>query len=289
MLRKILISAAFLSSTSIGTVAIAADAKVAPVFIPKPPAAAPAPYDIAFGVYGGQGIINAGDDPYRIFGVEGSFVAAMAGFGLQIDGRGENGLETDSDTYGGTQAGIHLYMGSSGLSFGLAGALAADQDDDDWNIHGLFAGEAVLRAGMFNIGGQVGWIGTTQTEGNDRLGDAWFARGLAQIFFSPNLKLQGEVAYFKGRFDSDLDSFHMLTAGAELEFKFHPNVSAFVAWDGQWTTDDTWGGTAATNQVVGGLRFTLGGSNTLQQAASRGAPMGTLNISRLNAIAAENN
>lgn len=247
-------------------------------------------FDIAFGVYGGGGVIEDGDDSYRIFGITGAFTRALdAGKSMQIAGRGEIGLEADSDTYGGVQVDGHLYWNMNAPSaVGLVASLAFDQADDDWNVHGLIGAAAGMRSGMVHWGGQIGWLGTLSTEGSDRLGDAWFARGVVQVFIQPDLKLQGEVGYYDGRFDSDLDAFHMFTAGAELEWKFAQRTSLFVSYDGQWTTDDTWGGTASTYQILAGLRFMLN-PGVLQGAATMGPPVDAPNITRLNAIAAMNN
>jgi len=287
MKRSLFLAALLLGASFIVGGAVAADAGGSD-YTPLPPAQSD--FDIAFGIYGGGGIIEAGDDSYRIFGITGAFTRALdAGKSMQIAGRGEIGLETDSDTYGGVQVDGHLFWNMSAPSaVGLVASLAVDQADDDWNVHGLVGAAAGLRSGMVHWGGQIGWIGTLSTEGNDRLGDAWFARGIVQVFIQPDLKLQGEVGYYDGRFDSDLDAFHMFTAGAEVEWKFAQRTSLFVSYDGQWTTDDTWGGTASTYQILAGLRFTLN-PGSLQGGATMGPPVDAPNITRLNAIAAMNN
>src|SRR5215211_2734679 len=64
-----------------------------PIFVPPPS------YDVLFGLYGGGGKIQADDDPYRIFGAEGSVNFAFGPGNVYIDGRGENGFETDANTY----------------------------------------------------------------------------------------------------------------------------------------------------------------------------------------------
>ncbi len=250
----------------------------------------PPDFSGVFGIYGGAGIIEDGDDWYKILGVNGAVNMSLGGsLGLQVSSFGEVGLESDSDTYGGVQTEAHLYMRDPNrYALGLVGAVAFDQDDDDWNIHGLIGAEGALYLGPTTLGLQGGYVGNISTEGNDRLVNALFVRGIAQFFVNPNLKLQVTGAYLNGKFDSDSDSFHGFQAGGEIAWKFSRMASVFGAVDGMWHTDDTWGGNFQTYQVTAGLRFHFN-QGTLLSENRTGASFDTLNIVRTNSILARNN
>lgn len=282
----------------IGSQAMAADPVMPPMgpAPPPPPEAKWANWTMLLELNGGVGEINSIEDPDdALYAIMGMFGAVNMGLGprlnVQINGVAEAGIEIDdAETYGGVGFEMHVFSRNpSSMAFGIGQGIYFDQNDDDWNVHFTVAGEVAAYIGNLTLIGQGGYIGTLATEGNDRLQDAGFARVIGQYFVTPRFKIQGEVAYYRGLFDSDFDPFQAFGAGAELEFMLaSAPVSFFVAWDALWHEDLAWGDTYATHQVVGGVRFLLGQDDLLSNNRN-GVGFDLPNVIRLNALLGENN
>jgi hypothetical protein len=270
-----------------GGAAMAADPYVPPLIAPSP---VPAPtWSGVLGLYGGGGQIEDDDDPYRIFGLHGAANVPLGNHNLQFGGVGEMGIETDSDTYGGAGLEAHLYRRGVSHAYGVLGSVLFNQEDDDWNIHGVAGAEAAFYPGSGNLTlvGQGGYIFGIDSEGNDGIGHGWFARGVAQFFLTPNRKLQGEVAYLTGSESDDGDHVNLLAVGAEVEHKFASPLSLFASWDGVWGNNTTDDDTYTSHTFLAGVRVYFG-QDTLLSNNRSGASWDTPDITRWNGIVGSN-
>jgi len=106
--------------------------------------------------------------------------------------------------------GVHMSARdpSRGL-FGVFGAFGQGKGDDNEGRHNYWAvgGEAQFYTDMATFYVQGGYLDSTPKEGvpeeqKDGLHDAFFVRGVARWFMTPDSRLQGEVAYANGKQDS---------------------------------------------------------------------------------------
>jgi hypothetical protein len=142
--------------------------------------------------------------------------------------------------------------------------------------HGLIGGEAQLYWGPVTLYGQAGYqstLGSISSNFFDSM-QAWFVRGTARVYATPNFRLEGTVLYADGDVDfnnvpASAVDFTTWLWRAKAEYKFATSpFSVFAVYEGsRTTTDQTAGGTqhmrVTDNRVMGGIRLYLN-ENTLQ-------------------------
>ncbi len=144
--------------------------------------------------------------------------------------------------------------------------------------HGVVGLEGQLYLGSLTLYGQAGYDSTI---GNispslDSM-HAWFVRGTARFYASPNFRLEGTVLYANGGLDftstfgtppsSDMETW-LWRAKAEYKFASSP-FAIFATYQGSRTATDISSPTSSTsfrntdNRVMGGVRLYIG-EKTLQ-------------------------
>lgn len=123
----------------------------------------------------------------------------------------ENAFKEDADDDFSHAFGFGLHLSardpSRGL-FGVFGAFGQGKGDDDDGRHDFWAagGEAqvyVDNTTFYLQGGYLDSQSHDDGEADDGLYDAFFVRGVARWFMTPDSRLQGEVAYANGTQDDD--------------------------------------------------------------------------------------
>lgn len=144
--------------------------------------------------------------------------------------------------------------------------------------HGLVGLEAQAYWGPLTLYGQGGYSATLGQVSSGFLDSfqAWFARGTARVYATPNFRLEGTVFYAKGDIDfvpavvgfsTDIETW-LWRGKAEYKFATAP-FSVFAYYEGSQTTSDriTPGATATTKvtdqRIMGGIRLYIN-ENTLQ-------------------------
>jgi hypothetical protein len=144
--------------------------------------------------------------------------------------------------------------------------------------HGLVGLEAQAYWGPLTLYGQVGYDSTLGQLSSGFLDSfqAWFARGTARVYATPNFRLEGTVFYAKGDIDfvptvigvsNDFETW-LWRAKGEYKFATAP-FSVFAYYEGSQTTSDRNNTTTLTTtkftdqRVMGGIRLYIN-ENTLQ-------------------------
>jgi hypothetical protein len=143
--------------------------------------------------------------------------------------------------------------------------------------HGLIGAEGQLYWGPVTLYAQGGYnttLGQISSGGFDSF-HAWFVRGTARVYATPNFRLEGTVLYADGQVDfvpteNAQQDFQTWLWRAKAEYKFATSpFSVFAAYEGSRTTADLVDGLFTRNtrvtdhRVLGGIRLYLN-ENTLQ-------------------------
>jgi len=129
--------------------------------------------------------------------------------------------DTDDDFSHSFDFGVHMSARdpSRGL-FGVFGAFGQGKGDDNSGRHDYWAvgGEAQLYTDMATFYVQGGYLDSEGRSGSDDgLHDAFFVRGVARWFMTPDSRLQGEVAYADGEQDSDNKDMDVIQWGVRYD------------------------------------------------------------------------
>jgi hypothetical protein len=198
--------------------------------------------------------------------------------------------KSDMFLYSG-QIGTHLSLRdvSQGLVGGFGGFGMANGDSASANY--VFAGaEAMGYVGEWTLYAQGGWF---DSESNDfrydlGLNDAYFVRGVARWFLSPDSRLQGEFAWASGDYGFSEDTADVLEWGVRYDWVWSdvPVVGTlvgamplFVAYRGNYAQGDFDDSEVWANTFMVGTSYRFGGSN-LQEFDRVGAPLDLPNIGR---------
>jgi hypothetical protein len=210
-------------------------------------------------------------------------------YGTQASSSDESEKE-DMFLYSG-QIGTHLSLRdvSQGLIGGFGGFGLANGDSSSANY--IFAGgEAMAYLGEWTLYAQGGWF---DSESNDfrydlGLNDAWFVRGVARWFLSPDARLQGEFAWASGDYGFFEDSADVLEWGVRYDWVWSdvPVVGSlvgamplFVAYRGNYAQGNFDDSEVWANTFMVGTSYRFGGNN-LQEFDRVGAPLDLPNIGR---------
>src|SRR5262245_3183402 len=213
---------------------------------------------------------------------------------IQLDAQGEG---TSYKLSSGSSSGhfsSHSYLVGGHANWrdqqrGLLGIFGAAGDApaiETGNVrHGLIGVEGQAYWGMLTLYGQVGYDSTLSEPGFGLDGiHAWFVRGTARVYATPNFRLEGTVLFANGEFDIapgslttlEFDTW-MWRAKAEYKFASSP-FSIFAAYEGSRTTFDfaflnyAQSLRVTDHRVMGGVRLYLG-ENTLQWNDNRGTTL----------------
>jgi len=211
-------------------------------------------------------------------------------YSLQLDAQGEG--TSHKHTFGGggfARTSSHSYLIGGHANWrdpgrGLIGIFGGAGDATNFmNFssvrHGLIGAEGQLYWGPITLYGQGGYqstLGGISSFNFDSI-QAWFVRGTARFYATPNLRFEGTVLYADGDYDVvaaqapyTLD-FQTWLWRAKVEYKFGTApFSIFAAYEGSRTKFDEVFGPADTrstrvtdNRILGGIRLYLN-ENTLQ-------------------------
>ena len=123
----------------------------------------------------------------------------------------------------------------------------------------FFGGEGQLYLDKFTLYGQVGgtWF-HNGTDNHAEWDDAWFIRGVARYFFTPNDKLQGEIGYASGRNRADQADPNVVNWGVLYErnkFLGTP-FSAYIEYAGfKYSDKSHWDAHVTENLVMVGAKI----------------------------------
>jgi hypothetical protein len=223
-----------LSAALLSGVAFAAEPLVSNQVFVSPPAPTPGVTGV-LGVWA-TGLWDDGFGPWYGVGGAGAARFFLGNTSVQLDLYGE-GILSDNAGDGINTAGIGAHVGwlFGGHYAGLFGAVT----EHGYMEHGQYfiGAEGRTNLGNFTIYGQAALINGMDTSSPvDDPFIGWYARGVAQYFFGPNLKLEGEVAYLDGEQEAaDPDRIWLFAAEVEAKLGNSP-VSAFASFE-HFTSD----------------------------------------------------
>ena len=199
---------------------------------------------------------------------------------LQLETDGEVAFHPDQiqgadvdDTYGGSVTfGGHLafttdrYLLGGFGGVGRTAILNQGGSSEHSATHWFGGGEAKVHFSMASLAAQGGYI-DSQATNHEVFADAWFARGIGQLFINGGqTMIQGDVAYFDGTQDAnDAPAFQNditgVVWGAEFEHGLSANLggaaaSVFVAYEGIHLDEE--GDEITDHTVRGGFKIRLG-------------------------------
>ena len=195
---------------------------------------------------------------------------------VQIDGSidGTGNSSTD-ERYGGSKlVGAHVNwndpeMGLLG-AFGAVGSTSQYYNGTEDNANFWAAGaEGQLYLDAATLYLQAGYLNSNLYTGGspeDSFHNALFVRGVGRYFVSPDLRLQAEFSYAKGKQDTDEKDMNIVGWGARGDYQVASNVSIFAAYTGAHYDNgvpagDT--GSFTEHQLKAGLTLNLGGPDLL--------------------------
>ncbi|HZO46402.1 MAG TPA: hypothetical protein VFB68_10945 [Xanthobacteraceae bacterium] len=209
-------------------------------------------------------------------------------YSLQLDAQGEGtSYKFNNGPNNFIRASAHSYLIGGHANWrdpsrGLIGIFGGAGDATNYlNFssvrHGLIGAEGQLYWGPVTLYGQGGYQSTLGSLSSFNLDSiqAWFVRGTARVYATPNFRIEGTVLYADGDVDfagpaAPVNSVDFETwlwrAKAEYKFTTSP-FSIFAVYEGSRTTADRVFATGTTrvtdNRILGGIRLYLN-ENTLQ-------------------------
>jgi hypothetical protein len=208
-------------------------------------------------------------------------------YSVQLDAQGEGTSYKFSNGPNSFRSSSHAYLIGGHANWrdpsrGLIGIFGGAGDATNiFNFssqrHGLIGGEAQLYWGPVTLYAQGGYnttLGQISSGFFDSM-QAWFVRGTARVYATPNFRLEGTVLYADGDVDfvpaalrtQDFETW-LWRAKAEYKFATAP-FSVFAAYEGSRTTatervgPDTETLKVTDHRILGGIRLYLN-ENTLQ-------------------------
>lgn len=173
--------------------------------------------------------------------------------------------------------GVHMSARdpSRGL-FGVFGAFGQGKGDDSSGRHNYWAvgGEAQLYTEMATYYVQGGYLDSKGRDGDpDGLHDAFFVRGVARWFMTPDSRLQGEVAYANGKQDSGDDyDMDVIQWGVRYDtvitgLPLIGDTAVFVGYRGthfdNYLSDESDTGRFTEHTIMAGYTYHFGGMTLL--------------------------
>lgn len=254
---------------------------------------------VGLGIFSGSGEVDPGEDLSLLIGAYGAISIPLGtNLSIQQDVSYEYGSQAsnnDSDVindlflYSG-QLGTHLSWRdpNAGLIGGFGGFGKANAADISNNY--IFAGgEAQAYLGEWTLYGQGGWFDSESDWYYEAgLNDAFFVRGVARWFMTPDSRLQGEFSYASGEYGYYEDTATVLEWGVRYDWVWQdiPVVGAltgamplFVAYRGNFADGGGDSGELWANTFMVGTSYHFGGSNK-QEFDRVGAPLDLPNIGR---------
>jgi hypothetical protein len=210
-------------------------------------------------------------------------------YSIQLDVQGEGTSHKHTFNGGGfSRVSSHSYLigghanwrdPGRGLIGIFGGAGDATNFFNDSVRHGLIGAEGQLYWGPVTLYAQGGYnstLGGISSFGFDSI-QAWFVRGTARVYATPNFRLEGTVLYADGDYDfvatqpGNVLDFQTWLWRAKGEYKFaSAPFSVFALYEGSRTSFDSVSGPAETrtdrvtdHRIMGGIRLYLN-ENTLQ-------------------------
>ena len=210
-------------------------------------------------------------------------------YSIQLDAQGEGTSHKHTFTGGGfSRVSSHSYLIGGHANWrdpgrGLIGIFGGAGDATNFSgtsvRHGLIGAEGQLYWGPVTLYAQGGYnttLGQISSGFFDSI-QAWFVRGTARVYATPNFRLEGTVLYADGDYNfvstvvgrsTDFQTW-LWRAKGEYKFAGAP-FSVFAAYEGSRTTFDLFAAPASTrtdrvtdHRIMGGIRLYLN-ENTLQ-------------------------
>ncbi len=236
-----------------------------------------------FSILTGEGDnVNPGTDWNFITGLVGklsiplgSNLTIQQDVGFQYGTNAESNNQKDfRDTflYSG-QMGTHLSLRNvdQGLIGAFGGIGAANGNDTKAN-YAFAGGEGMLWTGPWTLYGQGGWFSSEETNNapwDSALHDAFFVRGVARYFLTPDSRLQGEFSYANGKYGYYDDTANIFEWHARYDFVWNdvPVVGSLVGaiplyleYRGNYA-DGAHGDALWDNAFMVGTSYHFGGNN----------------------------
>ncbi len=167
------------------------------------------------------------------------------------------------------QGGVHLiHRNSQSYAVGAFASVSGTNfaGDSDSSLHTIAGAEVAGFFGNFTGVLQGGGVWDLM-ESEDGWEDGWFVRGIGRYFVTPSTKIEAEIAYATGEFDSgstsDSDEY-AVTWGLEYEQQFMMQpLSGFIAYDGAHIEADN--DYYTEHAIKLGLRFRMGEPDAMAQ------------------------
>jgi hypothetical protein len=210
-------------------------------------------------------------------------------YSVQLDAQGEGTsykFNTGANSFARVSSHAYLIGGHANWrdpSRGLIGVFGGAGDATNWftfqsNRHGLIGGEGQVYWGPVTLYGQGGYsstLGGISSFGVDSF-QAWFVRGTARVYATPNFRLEGTVLYADGDYSFAPGAgpvslnFETWLWRAKAEYKFaRAPFAMFAMYEGSRTkaneqeTVDLEIHKLTDHRIMGGIRLYLN-ENTLQ-------------------------
>jgi hypothetical protein len=298
---------AFLSVSALAALTITAGAADMPVKAPRVVADQPQQVSGYVELYGGWArskfestFCFEGEDCGTLSGSSNGWVLGGAGrvnywwapsYSVQLDAQAE-GTSNKFSAGGGdfARSSSHSYLIGGHANWrdpqrGLIGIFGGAGDSTSSSStslrHGLIGGEGQVYWGPVTLYGQVGYNSTLGSVSDFFLDSlqAWFVRGTARVYVSPNFRLEGTVFYADGDADfgptadpGNVLDFETWLWRAKAEYKFAGSpFSIFTLYEGSRTKSDSSqpgidlisSSKITDHRVMGGIRLYIN-ENTLQ-------------------------
>ena len=174
-----------------------------------------------------------------------------------------NGDDNLQDFFLGT--GHLTWRDPQSFAFGMLGSVGSSSGGEDENAtFWLIGAEGQFYLPTITFYGQGGYFEADDENENDVMTDAWFIRGVARWFISPDMRLQGEGSYANGdENDSPSGDFEFWSWEIRYDQRFTGTpVGWFIGYNGMWGELDKAGGGAdesvTEHSIWAGLSFTFG-------------------------------
>lgn len=131
-------------------------------------------------------------------------------------------------------------QGTFGAFLGSGSANGGDDANATFFLAGL---EAQRYFGNLTLYGQVGGLWADDERTHDVITDAWFVRGVARYFMTPNSRLQLQLAYASGSENNGIGDIQALSWGVRFDRQVEGRPFYwFLAYDGMFAENDSGGG-----------------------------------------------